>query len=357
MNILHICAVQNNMTNGATVAAFNHISHQALLENISVLYLRNEKLIFDSVYRQYSSDEMNIAIADTDLVVFHEVYYMQYMSIYLKLKEKGIPYIVIPHGGLTESAQKQKCILKKLVNTIWVKDYINSAISVQFLSQREQMMSTSISRNGFVLSNGIDIPNTIKDYNLHRKEFVFGFIGRLDIYYKGLDYLLEACSLIVKYMKENNILLKLFGPSELSDKRNLEKMIMNYNIEDVVSVHGPVMGDVKKDILFDFDVFIQTSRSEGQPMGLLEAMSYGLPLLVTPGTGFADEVQENSCGWVTDLKADSISNAMKKAFLEKSKISDYSVNSYELVKGKYDWNIVAQKAIKQYKSYIDAEGI
>lgn len=37
-------------------------------------------------------------------------------------------------------------------------------------------------------------------------------------------------------------------------------------------------------VLLQTDLFIQTSRHEGMPMGLLEALSIGVPCLVTVGT-------------------------------------------------------------------------
>ena len=60
--------------------------------------------------------------------------------------------------------------------------------------------------------------------------------------------------------------------------------------EKVLKLCGPIAGADKKKVLKDADLFLHTSRSEGHPMGVLEALAYGIPCLLTPGTNMASEV-------------------------------------------------------------------
>ena len=48
------------------------------------------------------------------------------------------------------------------------------------------------------------------------------------------------------------------------------------------------------------DMFILTSRHEGFPMSILEALSYGLPVLITKGTNMTDLVHKASAGWTCE---------------------------------------------------------
>ena len=43
--------------------------------------------------------------------------------------------------------------------------------------------------------------------------------------------------------------------------------------------------------MYEFDLFIHTFRFEGHPIAVLEALSYGIPCLLTPGTNMAGEVE------------------------------------------------------------------
>lgn len=46
---------------------------------------------------------------------------------------------------------------------------------------------------------------------------------------------------------------------------------------DMVKVSNPISGQEKVDVLLKSDVFIQTSRYEGIPMGILRALFYVIP--------------------------------------------------------------------------------
>ena len=57
-------------------------------------------------------------------------------------------------------------------------------------------------------------------------------------------------------------------------------------------------------------------------MGLLEALSYGLPCLVTTGTNMAEEIKEADAGWTSDISVDGISEALKSLLREKGNHSE-----------------------------------
>ena len=76
---------------------------------------------------------------------------------------------------------------------------------------------------------------------------------------------------------------------------------------------------VKKKLYFWIVIFVLTSRFEGHPMGLIEALSYGLPSLVTTGTNMAKEIESNNAGWIAETEIESIVIAIKRLIREKVK--------------------------------------
>jgi glycosyltransferase involved in cell wall biosynthesis len=124
-----------------------------------------------------------------DLIVFHEVYYWQYIFISAQLRKLKIPYIIIPHGSLTDNAQKYKLLKKKIGNNFFFNKFINGAKAIQYLSKNE-LENSNFGKMKFVGSNGVEIPHNYK-INFNVDKIIITFIGRLNIYYKGLDLLLN----------------------------------------------------------------------------------------------------------------------------------------------------------------------
>jgi glycosyltransferase involved in cell wall biosynthesis len=56
-------------------------------------------------------------------------------------------------------------------------------------------------------------------------------------------------------------------------------------------------------------------------MGLIEALSYGLPCIATDGTNIAGEISSYSAGWTATADAESIKNAFLKMLADRDKLS------------------------------------
>lgn len=105
-------------------------------------------------------------------------------------------------------------------------------------------------------------------------------------------------------MRKNGATLTLYGPDRKGSFAEIDKMISEYKINDFVFKKDGIFDQEKEDVLINSSVFVLTSRLEGQPIALLEACAYGLPVLVTPGTNVSDEVESFNCGWVANLSGE-----------------------------------------------------
>ena len=66
------------------------------------------------------------------------------------------------------------------------------------------------------------------------------------------------------------------------NEEKLKKQIKDFNIQEIVTFEGWVSGNKKLELLNWADVFILPSFNEGLPISILEAMSYGMPIISTP---------------------------------------------------------------------------
>lgn len=76
----------------------------------------------------------------------------------------------------------------------------------------------------------------------------------------------------------------------------LQKEIKEAGIENIVKYEGWVNGEKKSTLLNMADAFILPSYTEGVPISILEAESYGLPILSTPVGGIPEIVVDERNG-------------------------------------------------------------
>ena len=126
-------------------------------------------------------------------------------------------------------------------------------------------------------------------------------VGRLD-YIKGFDLLLEAWALVCKEVDERWILNIVGGGQE---DANLKQLAQNLAIEARVIFSGQ-----QKDVDSFYkkaSIYCLTSRNEGFPMVLLEAQSYGLPVVAFDcDTGPAEILLNDENGYL--CKQGQVSN-------------------------------------------------
>ena len=149
-------------------------------------------------------------------------------------------------------------------------------------------------------------------------------VGRLD-YIKGFDLLLEAWALICKEVDERWMLNIVGGGQE---DANLKQLAQNLAIEARVIFSGQ-----QKDVDSFYkkaSIYCLTSRNEGFPMVLLEAQSYGLPIVAFDcDTGPAELIEHDVNGFlVKSLSIVKLSEALASMInINSNKYSELILNS------------------------------
>lgn len=355
MEILYVCGYDCEIVGGVQKIVPEYFENIATSSNVYVWSFGKHGLNVKNKNYELLLDKkrLNEVLNRVEVVVFHEVYYLQYPIFANKLRKMNIPYIVIPHGSLTKGAQTQKRFIKQVFNTCFINRFIREAVSIQFLSEYEEKQSRTFKYNHIIIPNGIIInENCFSEKLIPEKGMRMVFIGRLSVFYKGLDLLIEACNCIKSFMRKNDISLEIYGPDFEGGKAKIIALIKEYEITDIVKVSDGVFGETKDLILKLTDIFIQPSRSEGQPMGILEAMQYKLPLIITPGTTFGDLVINYKLGWCVEGEPTIIAEGIKKAYSEKDKWIEYGNNELNILKNRFVWPMVVNETIRKYKQLI-----
>lgn len=355
MKILHISDIVNPNGNGVAVAMSYYLKYEEKYEDVAVYNLNKDfscecKKIFNKSNFNSISLLPN-GFNKPDLVVFNEVYKKEYLKIYKYCLKNNIPYIIIPHGCLVKIAQNKKRIKKILGNLLFFNKFIKNAIAIQFLNNEEKENTKIKYKNYIISGNGVDDFEKENINNENEKELIY--IGRYSIYHKGLDMLAKICNDYSSWFRNNKVKIILYGRSSTNDLEILNELIKKYKIKDILIVNGPVYGGEKRNVLTSSYAFIQTSRHEGQPMGIVEAMALGLPCIVTEGTNFSNFINEHKCGIGVKFDSLEIFNAIKKICMSNELRNDYAKNSIKSAKDYFSWNKIIKNLDSNYKSIIE----
>jgi glycosyltransferase involved in cell wall biosynthesis len=122
---------------------------------------------------------------------------------------------------------------------------------------------------------------------LSTKDFVVGTVGFIR-YEKGLNYFVEAAELVLQQYPDLKFLIVGDGPEE----RNLKRSITERGLS-----HSIVLTGFRKDvpeILMMMDIFVLSSREEGLPQTLSQALAMQRPVVATD-VGSVSELVRHGC--------------------------------------------------------------
>lgn len=128
-----------------------------------------------------------------------------------------------------------------------------------------------------IIRNYVHIPEGLVNCKVRTDKPSFLYLARIDRE-KGIFELIDAC--IELKRKEMNFNLNIAG--EGPDLALLKQKVTDSGLHGNVKFYGQVGGAVKANLFQTSDVFVLPSYSEGLPYGVLEAISYAMPLIVTP---------------------------------------------------------------------------
>lgn len=192
-----------------------------------------------------------------------------------------IPVVCDLHGNSFDEGKLRNWFDRKTVHlcgkVVAVSDSVKDAYLKNITDKADKII---------VIKNGIDVEalrSKALQKHLSRSEFkipdsafVVGAVGRLEPI-KSYDVLVRAFDLFMKLKSKPNAKLIIVGDG--SQRRVLQDLIRSLGIENHVVFTG-VRSDAYKFYPL-FNCFALSSQSEGLSIALLEAMSFGLPIITT----------------------------------------------------------------------------
>lgn len=190
----------------------------------------------------------------------------------------GVPYIFQIHSGEFPTFYAQEC---GTFARWWVHQTLGRAAAVVCLTKywQEQISAFAPGGNLVVIGNPVDIPPLAPARESVDQVL---FLGRLREK-KGVFDLIKAISLL------NMPSLKFVLAGD-EDAQAVQAMATELGVIDQVSLPGWIDGAEKQAKLEAADIFVLPSYFEGLPVGILEAMANGVPIVTTTVGGIPDVV-------------------------------------------------------------------
>ncbi|BAB76938.1 glycosyltransferase [Anabaena sp. FACHB-709] len=296
-------------------------------------------------------------IHNYDLLHIHAIFSYASTAAMAIARLRKIPYIVRPLGQLCEWSLQQSAIKKQIYLQLIEKSNLNNSKYIHFTSEQEQQETSllNLTSPSFILPHGLSITNIIPDarqrlrqhFNLPEDEPIILFLSRLHPK-KGLDYLIPALEKISNY----RFTFVLAGSGSPDYETEVKSLLVSHSIQNRTCFTGFVKGEIKDILLQGADLFALTSHSENFGVAVLEALSAGVPVLVTPGVALANLVTQQNLGYVTELDVNYIAASIQQALDYPQKAKEMGDRARQLICEKYTWDKVAGQLQEVYKNIL-----
>ena len=273
------------------------------------------------------NDDFSVKRIDRNLPIIYR-WLKTIFTIYKLGKNKDLIFV---NGLGTEATIANiflnKKIIRKIVgDPVWERAYSKAKISESFDEFQVKNYGFSISLQKKVRSFSIKKSDIVVTPSQHLKNFILnlGFKNKIEIINNGVFIPEENTNIftndqinitivsrlvshkniekIIKAISDlNSPLINLNIIGDGPELNQLQKISLESNNKDNIIFHGKLNRDEIDHIFLNSDIYIQASNYEGLPHSLLEAMSYGIPVLCTP-VGECKEILGNEDrGYILDL--------------------------------------------------------
>jgi len=206
-----------------------------------------------------------------------------------------------------------------------------------------------------VVPNGVDVKRFSKGHTLDEIKDIQVQIGKKE----GDVFLIHTGRLVLKNALDDVISALPLLPS------NIKFLLVGRGpLEENLKTQARILGVGERVIFHDFvdheklalflkasDIFIRTPISEGFGNSFVEAMAAGIPCVATPVGGILDFIRDGETGVFAQVhNPQSVADAVTRLSRDTDLYSRIKRQAFEMVKEKYDWDIIGDEMRKIFKS-------
>lgn len=338
----------------ARLAAFCSADERqpANLQNtgVSVWPLSRSAWAFNADLRRQLGD----VVASSDGVHIHGLWESSTFIAASAARKAGVPYVLSAHGMLEPWALANKRIKKALYAAAIEHRNVAGAACLHALTHAEALDYRRFGYKGpiAIIPNGVEADASadpalfLARYPQAQGKRLLLFLGRIH-YKKGVDLLMKAWGELADLHPD--ALLVMAGPDSEGTLAEAMQTLTDLDLQDRILFTGMLDTPMKWSVLAGASYFVLPSYSEGLSVAALEAMSMGVPLIVSQQCNLA-QIAQSGAGWQVQTTVPSLARALQTALeANTAKRRLLRAEARDLASREFGWATVTERMAELYR--------
>lgn len=280
-----------------------------------------------------------------DIIHAHDVFIFPQLIVLVLAKIFNIPYVITPHGVLDKERFKSKSFLKAVLLLLVIPVFKWARAVIAINPDEHTQLQQLLNRDVILSSTGIPVSIATRRVRNHGRPLHFVYIGRVHPQ-KGVIEFLQAAKEV-----ESPIQITIAGPDDgVGDLLDAKLRALSQHIVNRI---GYVDDQKKSKLLASADVFVYPSHSEGFSIAILEAMSAGLPVLISDRCNFP-EIKTQQAGWIArkDYLVEDLHNLIITIIDHSDDIHNFGKRGRILARANYSIEKIARDRVMLYSQLV-----
>lgn len=306
------------------------------------------------IYSPKMKEWLENNIENYDIIHLHELRSYQNNIVIKYAKKFNIPYILQPHASTPKHVNKS--VIKYIYDFFYGNRIMKNATTTIAVSEEEAYFDRLMdAKDVRVIYNGMNLEDfeklpekgTFKEKNNITSPYIL-YLGRIDAL-KGINYIIEAFG----KLPDDYSQYKLVIAGKITDyKKELDKIIKKYNLENKVIFTGFVEEEDKISIYHDAELFVNPVKyMGGVSITVFESLLSNTPVIVTKESG--ELIEKINAGSIVEYgDVESLKNEIITSLEDKELTKKQVLNAQRYIKNNLDWKNVSDRILDIYSEAI-----
>ncbi|ACL66588.1 glycosyl transferase group 1 [Anaeromyxobacter dehalogenans 2CP-1] len=288
-----------------------------------------------------------------DLVHLHMLWTAAGIVAARHCRARGIPYVVTLHGALNPWALRQRAFEKRVFLAAAERRNLRGAARLHFTTEAERDEAPPWVRTlpAVVVPDVVDAERFVGLGNADERAHSFEVLLLSRIHaVKGFDLLVPAMRRVRAL--EPRARLVVAGPDEGGHRAVVERQVAAAGLREAVTFTGLLDETGRARALARAALLVAPSHQENFGMSVAEAMSAGLPVIVSDRVNLAGDVQRAGAGEVVPLDEGALADAILRVLRDPARRSDMGAAGRRLVTERFSSRAVGGALRAAYASVL-----